>query len=167
MLLLLLAGLCATPARAAGDVVQFGSAIDVDKDATIQDAVCFFCSVNVKGTVKGDIVVFFGSARVDGQADQDVVVFFGDVDAADDASIGQDLVNFFGTVRLDDHVTVDQDAVVMFGSLRAADTATVGGDRVVEPEWVFWGPFLAIALGIGFLVQEFRSNRRRRMLRGY
>ena len=165
-LCVLLASALATPARAAQDIVEFGSTIDVPQKDTIHDAVCFFCSVNVEGTVNGDIVVFFGNVRIKGQANHDVVNFFGDVTAADDTSIGHNLVNFFGGVRLGQNVTVGQDTVVMFGNLRAADSANFGGSRVVEPGWLFWGPFLALGLGIYFVVHEFRGYRRRRLL-GY
>lgn len=159
--------LLAVPARAAQDVVQFGSTIDVGKNDTIHDAVCFFCSVNVKGAVNGDVVVFFGDVRIDGHANHDVVNFFGEVKAADGTSVGHDLVNFFGGVRLGENVSVGQDVVVMFGSLRAAESTTFGGERVVEPGWLFWGPFLVIVLGISFIVHEVRWRRRRRMLHGY
>lgn len=165
-LFVLLTSALVTPARAAQDIVEFGSTIDVPEKDAIHDAVCFFCSVNVEGAVNGDIVVFFGNVRINGQANHDVVNFFGNVTAADDASIGHNLVNFFGGVRLGQNVTVGQDTVVMFGNLRAADSASFGGSRVVEPGWLFWGPFLALGLGIYFVVHEFRGYRRRRLL-GY
>ena len=167
VLWVLLAGLLTAPARAAEDVVQFGNTIEVAPNQTIHDAVCFFCSVHVKGTVNGDIVAFFGSVRIEGHANHDVVNFFGQVKAADDASIGHDLVNFFGGVRLGENVTVGEDTVVMFGNLRAAESASFGGSRVVEPGWIFWVPFLAIGLGISFLVSEVRWRYRRRILRGF
>jgi hypothetical protein len=163
----LVAGLLAIPAHAAQDVVQFGSTIEVAPNETIHDAVCFFCSVNVKGKVNGDIVAFFGSVRVDGQANHDVVNFFGDVKAADNTSIGHNLVNFFGGVRLGENVSVGQDTVVMFGSIQAEPSASFGGSRVVEPAWLFWGPFLVLFCGIYFLVHEVRSYRRRRLFGVY
>ena len=163
-LLVLAAGV---PARAAKDVVHFGSPIDVGPGESIHDAVCFFCSVNVKGTVRGDMVVFFGDVRIDGHADHDVVNFFGDVKAADDTSIGHDLVNFFGGVELGRNVTVGQDAVVMFGVMREASTSSVGGSKVVESGLLFWIPFLVIGGMISFAVRELRWMRRRRFLRGY
>jgi hypothetical protein len=163
---LMLTSIAAIPARAAQDIVEFGSDIDVPPADTIHDAVCFFCSVNVKGTVNGDIVVFFGSVRIDGHANHDVVNFFGSVTAGNDTSIGHDLVNFFGGVRLGENVTVGQDTVVMFGNLRKADTASFGGSRVVEPGWLFWGPFVVLILGIYYVVHEFRGYRHRRVL-GY
>jgi len=164
---LLLAGFAATPARASQDVVHFGSSIEVPADASIHDAVCFFCSVKAQGTVRGDIVVFFGSVEINGHADHDVVDFFGDVGVADDSSIGHSLVNFFGSVQLGEHAQVGQDTVVMFGDLRSASTASFGGDRVYQPGWVFWMPFLLIVGGIAFAVHEIREARRRRYLRGY
>ena len=157
----------ATSARAEQDVVQFGNSIEVGPNQAIHDAVCFFCSVTVKGGVNGDIVVFFGNVNIEGKANHDVVNFFGDVRAADDTSIGHDLVNFFGGVRLGKNVNVGQDTVVMFGDLRADNSASIEGSRVVEPGWIFWGPLLAIILGIYFVVHELRNARRRRYLRGY
>ena len=167
-LFVLLTAMLARPAQAEQDIVEFGSTIDIPQTDTIHDAVCFFCSVNVEGTVNGDIVVFFGNVRIDGKANHDVVNFFGNVTTGNDTSIGHDLVNFFGGVRLGQNVTVGQDIVVMFGSLRAAQPASfmIGGSRVVEPAWLFWGPFLAVGLGIYFVVHEFRAYRRRRLL-GY
>jgi hypothetical protein len=163
LLFALAAGLLTIPAHAAQDVVQFGSTIEVAPNEAIHDAVCFFCSVNVKGTVNGDIVAFFGSVRVEGKANHDVVNFFGDVKAADNTSIGHNLVNFFGGVRLGENVSIGQDAVVMFGSMRAEPSVNFGGSRVVEPGWLFWGPFLALFFGIYFLVHEVRNYRRRRL----
>ena len=155
------------PARAAKDVVHFGSSIDVGAGESIHDAVCFFCSVNVRGNVKGDLVVFFGDVRIDGRADHDVVNFFGDVKAADDTAIGHDLVTFFGGVELGRTVTVGQDAVVMFGQMREASSSSVGGSKVVESGLLFWIPFLLIAGMVSFGVRELRWIRRRRFLRGY
>lgn len=168
-LLAMLSLVLATPARATQDIVEFGSKIEVQPNEAIHDAVCFFCSVDVDGAVNGDIVVFFGNVRIAGKANHDVVNFFGDVTAADNATIGHDLVNFFGGVRLGQNVTVGQDTVVMFGSLRAAQPASfmIGGSRVVEPAWLFWGPCLAVGLGIYFVVHEFRGYRRRRVLGMY
>jgi len=167
MLVFALATLIARPARAAQDMVQFGSNIEVPKDTAIHDAVCFFCSVNVQGTVNGNMVVFFGSAHIEGQARHDVVVFFGDVKAEDNTSIGNNIVNFFGGVHLGENVDVKRDTVVMFGTLQAASSASFGGNRVVEPGILFWGPLLAIAFGIYYIVHEVRGARRRRILRGY
>jgi hypothetical protein len=159
--------LAAVPARAAKDVVHFGNSIDVAPGESIHDAVCFFCSVNVKGTVKGDLVVFFGDVRIDGQADHDVVNFFGDVKVADNMAIGHNLVNFFGGVELGQDATVGQDAVVMLGRMREADTSSVGGSKVVESGMLFWIPFLVIAGMVSFGVREVRWMRRRRLVRGY
>ena len=160
-------GWVAAPARAAQDMVQFGSTIHVQKASVIHDAVCFFCSVDVDGAVNGDTVVFFGDARINGEAKRDVVVFFGDVKAGNNASIGQNVVNFFGGVKLGENTSIGHDTVVMFGSLEAADSVNFGGNRVVQPGAVFWVPFLAIVFGIYFLVHEVRRSRMRRMMRGY
>ncbi|HEY3704620.1 MAG TPA: hypothetical protein VGL22_06125 [Terracidiphilus sp.] len=161
-------GASSTAAFAEKDNVQFGSNISVAPGETIHDAVCFFCSVDNRGTVNGDIVVFFGSVRIDGQANKDVVNFFGDVTLADSSSIGKDLVKFFGSVRLGDNVTVGKDIVCMFADFRAGENVTNGGDRVVQPAWLFWTPLLILTLILFVVIREIRHARRRRMyMAGY
>ena len=157
----------ALPAHASKDVVQFGSNIEIAPDATVHDTVCFFCNVDDRGSVEGDIVVFFGNVHIDGHANHDVVNFFGSVTAADNASIGNDLVNFFGGVRLGENVTVGKDMVAMFGAVRTASSATVGGDRVVQPAWLFWGPLLVLILVVYVIVREIRNQRQRQFARRY
>jgi hypothetical protein len=159
--------LAAAPARADNDAVHFGSNIDVPPDATIHDAVCFFCSVNVEGKVNGDVVVFFGSVHVAGSADHDVVSFFGGVRADDGAQIGQDLVNFFGLTRLGENASVGHDMVVMLGSAQVADSATVGHNRVVQPGWVLDVPLIIMIVVLIVVVREYRAYRRRLFYRGY
>ncbi len=157
----------AVPARASRDAVQFGSNISVPRDTSVHDAVCFFCSVRVDGTVEGDVVVFFGNVHIAGQARHDVVNFFGSVRAEDSAPIGHDLVSFFGIIRMGESASVGRDMVVMFGTVNAADSAIVGGNRVVQPAWLFWVPLMMIGLLIIIVVREIRSRHRRQFLSGY
>lgn len=165
VLLLAIAALAtfALPASAEKDRVQFGSTIHVAPGETAHDTVCFFCSVDDRGTVEGDIVVFFGNVHIDGHANHDVVNFFGNVKAEAGSSIGQDLVNFFGSIRLGDDVTVGKDIVCMFGDFRAGENVTNSGDRVVQPAWLFWTPLLVLFLIVFVIVREIRHARRRRM----
>jgi hypothetical protein len=155
----------ARPAHANRDAVQFGSTIHVPRDASVHDAVCFFCSVEAEGTVEGDIVVFFGDVHIATTANHDVVNFFGEIRADDNAHIGNDMVSMFGFIRLGEDVSVGKDLVAMFGGIRAAESVTVGGDRVVQPGWVFWGPLLIFAVVVIVVVREFRSHRRRQYMR--
>jgi hypothetical protein len=158
---------CATPARADRDAVQFGSNINVSHDATVHDAVCFFCSVNVEGKVDGDIVVFFGNVRLSGEARHDVVNFFGTVTVGDNVSIKNNLVSMFGSIRAGEDVSVGKDMVAIFGSVHAPESVSVGGDRVVQPGWVFGFPLLLTFLVFILLVREYRAHRRRQVLRSY
>ena len=158
-------GAIALPAYASKDEVQFGTTIRVPRDASIHDAVCFFCDVEADGTVEGDIVVFFGDVHIGNAANHDVVNFFGNITADDNAHIGQDMVSMFGGIRLGEDVSVGKDLVAMFGSMRAGESVTVGGERVVQPAWIFWGPLLFIALVVILLVHEFRNRRRQAYLR--
>jgi|CZKL01.1.fsa_nt_gi hypothetical protein len=159
--------ICAIPAFADGDQVHFGSNIRVAPDASIQDAVCFFCNVDAQGTVEGDVVVFFGNVRVSGHANHDVINFFGDTTVSDDATVGQDMVNMFGAIRLGENVSVGQDMVAMFGSVHSASTVKVRGDTVIEPMWIFWTPLIIFILAAVLVIREFRSYRRRQYLRNY
>ena len=159
--------LSAAPAHANRDAVQFGSNINVPAGATVHDAVCFFCSVNVQGAVDGDIVVFFGNVHITGAANHDVVNFFGNVKADDNSSIGHDLVNFFGVIRLGENVSVGQDMVAMFGGVHAADSVTVGGDRVSYPFFIFFAPLVILGIVIIVVVREISAHRRRQFYAPY
>jgi len=158
-------GALALPAYASKDEVQFGSTIHVPRDASIHDAVCFFCDVDADGVVEGDIVVFFGDVHVGNAANHDVVNFFGSIRADDNAHIGQDMVSMFGSVRLGEDVSIGKDLVAMFGGVRASDSVSVGGNRVIEPAWLFWGPLLVIAMVVILVVHEVRAHRRRVFMR--
>lgn len=155
------------PAFADRDAVQFFSNIRVAPDATVHDAICFFCSVNVQGEVKGDAVAFFGNVHIAGRANHDVVNFFGQVSADDNTQIGDDLVSFFGTVRLGENVSVGKDLVAIFGIVRAPESVAVGGDRVGIPAWIVFGPLILVGLVVILIVHELRAHRRRQFLRGY
>jgi len=157
----------ATPALASQDAVQFGTNIYVARDATVHDAVCFFCSVDVEGQVTGDVVVFFGDIHLAGIATNDVVNFFGKVTVDDNMSIGKDLVSFFGVTRLGENVSVGKDMVAMFGSVHAPESVLVGNDRVVQPGWILFGPLIVVGLIVFLIVREYRAYRRRLLLRGY
>jgi hypothetical protein len=157
----------AEPAHAAKDAVQFGSNIVIPEGQSVRDAVCFFCSVNAKGSVDHDLVVFFGNAHIARESRHDVVVFFGNVHAADNASIGHDVVNFFGTVRLGENVSVGGDAVAMFGGLHAADSVQIAGSRFSQPIWIFWAPLLLFGLIVTLIVREIRAWRHRQFVAAY
>jgi hypothetical protein len=137
-----------------GDAVHFFSNIEVAEDQEVHDVVCFFCSVNVDGTVTGDIVTFFGSSRIAGKAQKDVVSFLGSTDV--EGSIGKDLVVFAGSVRLLPNSSVGHDMVLFVGSLSQDRTATIGHDSVHFPGIILlpvFMPFLLIALGIYLLIR--------------
>jgi hypothetical protein len=157
----------ATPARADGDAVHFMDDIHVAPDAEVHDAVCFFCSVNVEGQVKGDIVVFFGDIHIAGNANHDVVNFFGEVTADDDAQIGNDLVSFFGLIHLGENVSVGRDMVAMFGMVHAPESVIVGRDRVAIPGVVLFLPLILLGLVVILIVSQVRAYRRRQYVHYY
>jgi hypothetical protein len=156
-----------TPARAEQDAVQFFSNIEVSPGSTVHDAVCFFCSVNIRGKATGDVVVFFGNTHIANNAQHDVVNFFGNVTADDNASIDHDLVSMFGSIRLGENVHVGEDLVAMFGTLHTGDSVSVAGNRVVQPAFIFFGPFFLLIFVFILIVREYRAYRRRLFLRGY
>jgi len=156
----------ASPAFANKDIVQFGSSIRIEPNTTVHDTVCFFCSVDDRGEVDGDMVVFFGNTHITGIAHHDVVNFFGTVTVDDNATVGHDLVSMFGSVRFGQNASVGRDFVAMFGDVRQSSDVSIGGDRVVQPPWLFWGPLLILGLVIFLVVREYRNYRRRFFFRG-
>lgn len=164
---LLGAALASIPARADQDAVQFFSNIDVGPDATVHDAVCFFCNVNLEGKATGDVVVLFGNVHIAANAEHDVVNIFGRVTVDDNATIDHDLVNIFGGIRTGDNVHIGQDIVAIFGALETRGNVTVDGSRVVEPAVLFYGPLIFLVVVLVLIVREFRAYRRRAFLRAY
>ena len=158
---LLGAAFAATPAHADRDAVHFFSNIHVASNATVHDAGCFFCNIDLDGEAQGDVVVFFGNVRIGGRANHDVVNFFGGVSAADNAQIGENLVSFFSLISLGENVSVGKDLVSMFGVVHAPESVTVGGDRVAMPFMIFLAPLMLIGLMVTLVVRAIREHRRR------
>jgi hypothetical protein len=157
----------ATPAHADRDAVHFGSNIQIAPDSTVHDAVCFFCSVDAKGEVKGDVVVIFGNVHVAGKADRDVVNLFGKVSVDDNAQVGRDLVNIFGFIQLGENASVGHDMVDIFGDVNAPESARVGHDRVGIPACILFIPLVFVGLVVILIVSAVRSYRRRRYYGAY
>jgi len=145
-LIALFVSLCVSPAAfAKSDAVQFGQNIHVTEDQNVDDAVCFFCSITIKGTLHGDAVAFFGSVNIDGETKGDVVTFFGSDTLAPDAKIGGDMVTFFGETEVGNNAKIGGDAVVLFGVQHLSSSATVAKDH-------FALPFLFLLLPVGLLI---------------
>jgi hypothetical protein len=157
----------ATPAYADRDAVHFFSDIRIAPDATVHDAICFFCSVHDEGEVEHDTVVFFGSVHIAGKAGHDVVNFFGEVNADDNSRIGGDLVSFFGAIRLGENVSVGKDMVSMFGFVHTPESVSVGHDRVTMPFIVVLAPLVLLGLMVIFVVHLVRTHRRRQFFSAY
>lgn len=119
------------------DRVQFGNDIVIHEGEEVQDAVCFFCSVENQGEIHGDSVVFFGNTRLRGKADGDVVTFVGNTSLGDGGSIGGD-------------------TVVFGGRLRTADGTSIGGDRVVFPFIILLVPLFLLAGVVAVIVWAIR-----------
>jgi hypothetical protein len=121
-----------------GDIVHFSQNIVVPEGQEARDVVCFFCSIEVDGTVNRDMVAFLGNIHVKGHAEHDAVAFLGNVTIGDNASI-------------------DHDVVVFAGNLHLGDGATIGNDRVVFPVFVFILPFLLVLGVIVLIIWAIRS----------
>ncbi|WP_058185386.1 hypothetical protein [Terracidiphilus gabretensis] len=153
----------ATPARADnGNSVQFFTDLRIDPNKSVENAVCFFCSVHAEGEINGNLVVLFGSAHISNAVHQNVVSIFSSVTAQPNASIEQNVVNIFGNVRLGDGAHVGQNIVALFGATEFAPTTIIDGNRVIMPFWIFGIPTLLIGLVIYVIVREVRERRYRR-----
>jgi hypothetical protein len=150
-----------------GDMVQFGSDIEVSGDHSVHDAVCILCSVHIDGEASGDVVSILGGVHINGKADRDVVNILGRTRLSDGAIVGRDLVNILGSVRAGENVQVGHDLVVVLGSLRAPGSLSVGHDRVVQPGWLLWIPFAILALIVWAIVSAVRAAQHRRMYMAY
>ncbi len=98
VLLLLLPGLAAR-AEENEDRVQYLRTIVIEANESVEDAVCVFCSIIVRGTVQGDVVVVGGGATVESVVAGDVVILGGGLQLAPGARVAGDVVVYGGPVE--------------------------------------------------------------------
>ena len=99
------------------EVPSFGQSIHVAAGQTLnEDAICFGCSVNVDGTLDGDIVAIGGSIRI-----------------GDHGRVTGDAVAVGGSVHLGDGADVAGDARAVGGRLERERTAVVHGEASSTP----------------------------------
>ncbi len=79
-------------ASTAEDRTQFGKDIVIELGQKAQDAVCYFCSIRVRGTIAGDALTVGGSIEVDGAVEGDAIAAGGKVRLGPEAKIAGDLV---------------------------------------------------------------------------
>jgi hypothetical protein len=120
------------------DVVEFGNDIVVHAGEEAHDTVCFLCSIEVDGTVHGDMVALLGNIHVRGHAERDAVVFL-------------------GSITLGENASIDRDVVVFAGSLHNAPGSSIGNDRVVFPVFLLFLPLLIFAGIIVLIVWAIRA----------
>jgi hypothetical protein len=96
--------LVCTPAfaRSAEDRASVGSDITIPEGESAGDIACAFCTVRVRGEVRGDIATLFGSVIVDEgrNVSGDVASLGGDLELGQDASVGGDVAIAAGETRL-------------------------------------------------------------------
>ena len=121
-------------AQGGGDTVQFLENLVVEQDVTLGDAVCIFCSVDVRGDLQGDAVAVFGSVEVSG-------------------SVGGDVVSVGGGIELDSSAEISGDCVAAGGRVEADPGARVGGDSVstIPIAWFFIGGLLFLLFLVGLM----------------
>lgn len=110
---LILLGLLA-PLSAADDVESFFRSRVLQPQESVDDAVCVFCDLTVRGRVTGDVVVVGGRLILDG------------------GTVGQDLIVVAGDLEVRSG-TIGQDQIVVIGTATGSDKATTKGDREHQP----------------------------------
>lgn len=156
------------PARAdGGDVIHFARSIRVDHDAEIDNAVCFFCTVQVDGTVTGDVVAVFGNIHITGDVQHDAVDIVGELKAEENASVEQDVIGVLGATRLGEHVIVGRNLVTYSGTVEMAPTAAVGNQRIDNPGWYLWIPLAFVLMIVFWVMRAYGAYRKRLIARGY
>jgi hypothetical protein len=158
----------APPAHADnGNSVQFFTHLRIEPGKTVENAVCFFCSIDAEGEINGNLVVFFGNARVKSAVHQNMVSFFSDVTTLPNASIDQNSVNIFSHLRVDENVHIGQNVVAIFASTDIARSATIDGNRVLFPFWLFGIPAVLLGFIIYAIVNAIRERHYRAHMANY
>lgn len=135
--LVVLLAVLSVPARLWGkerpEPVRFFHDIAVESGEEVGDAVCFGCSIYVRGTLNGDAVAIGGGVEINGTA------------AADAVSLG-------GNIRLGPGAKLEGDAVAVAGRVERDSEASIGGDAVSLPGLGKLVLLVVVAIAIGNLV---------------
>ena len=137
--LLFAAGLPAF-ASDAHERTQFGRDIVVNSGGEVSEAICFGCSIRVRGHVAGDVTSFMGNIVVEDQGE-----------------IGGDTTSFGGNVRLEKGIKLGGDVTVFGGRFYRDSSATIGGDvtNFSGSVWlllIFGLPLILLAAFIALIV---------------
>ncbi len=115
--LILFSPLTGAQVRDPDDRTQFARNMIIEPGEEVGDALCFFCSIHVRGTVSIDAVTIGGGIEVQGTVEGDAV------------AAG-------GGIRLGPGAKVDGDAVAVGGRLDRDPKSSIGGDAVSNP-WLY------------------------------
>lgn len=133
-------------ARSSEDRASVGDDITIEEGQTAGDVACAFCSVHVRGEVRGDVAVLFGDITVDSGK-----------------SIKGDVAALGGNLNLGAGSWVYGDVAIAAGDVVAADGAGIHGSRAVASSkiWLLlpFAPLLILAGLIWLIVWVVRRNR--------
>lgn len=133
-------------ARSVDDHATVGSDITIAEGETAGDIACAFCTVRVRGEVRGDVAVLFGRVEVDAGR-----------------SIAGDVAALGGDMELGPDATVGGDVALLAGDVRAAPGAMVHGSSTVLPGriWLLLplAPVMIVIGVIWLIVYLVRRNR--------
>jgi hypothetical protein len=133
-------------AKSDNDRVSFGGDINVAEGETAGDIACMFCTVHVRGDVRGDVAVMFGKVDIDA----------GRTISGDLASLGADL-------NMGEGATIGGDVAIAAGDANLAPGAMVHGSNMVLPGKVWlllpFAPLLILIGLIWLIVWIVRRNR--------
>jgi hypothetical protein len=97
------------------DSVQFGHDIVVEAGDEIGDAVCFACSIRVRGPLNGDAVALWGNIEISATVSGDAVAIGGDIRLTPGATVGGDAVAVAGKVERDAEANLGGESVSLPG----------------------------------------------------
>ncbi len=131
---------------AGEDRVGLFSTITVDQGEAAGDVACAFCTVDIRGDVKGDIAVLFGT-----------------VNAGPDRVISGDVAMLFSTLRLGENDRINGDLAAVLSTTSIPSSASVHGDRAILSSGlglaVIAGPILILSRIIGLILFLARRSR--------
>ncbi len=139
-------------ARASDDRTQFGRDIVIQPGEDVDDALCFLCSIHVRGNLTGDAVSIGGGIEIEGTVVGDVVAAGGGVRLGPTAKMEGDLVAVGGALERDPKASISGDVV-------SAPWFSLPGQR----QWSLRGLLVMIGLSCGLALVTALSARARRV----
>jgi len=138
--------------QSPGNRTYFGQDIYVAAGQQVNNATCFFCSVEVEGSLTGHVTVLFGNLTVSGWVRSNATVLGGNAVVDSQARIGGTTTVLGGNAVYESDDSLSGNAYVLGGHLSKIEAHTSPQRRLSLNPRVFFSLVIGAVLLVGLLL---------------